>query len=175
MHQAAKRRHTATCRPQRLPNMQRQQAGLLLTQPHMPLGPDSERVEQASGVATACFQQLKPAPLPANQQRQGWPAAVKRQAEGATLGGGSLSPPPKRSRKVPVTRHLWQGVSLWGCKGGCRMHAVTGQPCDPASDPAIPTELHAFAGTQPKELKALWLPHAGASFRSAALVPAWLS
>ena len=69
-------------------------------------GPDPERVEQAPGAATACFQQLKAAALPANQQHQGRPAAVKRQAEGAVLGRGSLSPPPKRSQKV-------------GCNSGC--------------------------------------------------------
>ena len=96
-------------------------------------GPDSERVEQASGAATACLRQLKAAALPANQQRQGRPAAVKRWAEGVALGGGSLSPPPKRSQKVPAARHLWQDVPQVGCNRGSRMHAVPRQPCDPDS------------------------------------------
>ena len=136
-------------------------------------GPGSRRVEQASGAAMACFQQLKAAALPEYQQRQKWPAAVKRQAEGAALCGESLSPPPKRSRKVPAARHPWQGVLKVGCTSGCRMHAVTMQPCDPdntlsacrinriqyglmpqPSSLVMPTDLHPFAGTLPEELKA---------------------
>lgn len=87
-------------------------------------GPDSERVEQAPGAATACLEQLEAAALPAIQQRQ---------AEGAALGGGSLSPPPKKSRKVPAARHLCQGVPQVGCNSSCRMHAMILQSCDPDS------------------------------------------
>ena len=136
-------------------------------------GPGSRRVDQASGAAMACFQQLKAAALPAVQQRQGWPAAVKRQAEGGALCGESLSPPPKRSRKAQTARHSRQGVLQVGCNSGCRMHAVAMQPCDPDSTQSacnsnshqyglmlqpsslvMPTDLHTFAGTLPKEHKA---------------------